>query len=610
MKEVNIISKVVGRSGAEASPSSVAIMPNMSGYATKTELNTLRNEFKDFLEGDDVDVIINKWKDLVSFLEGISEDFDLLTMLGLKADKTELGNYVTLSTEQAISGKKDFLNGLSIGGLGITKSQDDVIYLDANLVVRGGITMFGTGADVDVPTIMNAIATDGVNLKVVDGVLTFVGSSGSGLTEVRWDDVIGRPTLLSSFIDDVVQGNYLPLSGGQMTGRVEFKTNSIYGVEINRLDSQSPVIHFCSDGNSYGYIGFDGVNKPTYYDNGFRPREILHAGNWTKYISAGEIGAYLPLSGGNMSGHIFMMGAVADSSTANTSQIVFGTPGNNHVCLTSNMKGLIINPSLNDTSGQIALYADSNMESFIQSSLKVYGSLYANLYFNHGGSVGKIYNASMYAWDNNLQINKTTLNYTWVKAMMNFDLASEDISINVDGMLKFNSYIYWKSDSNNPHMAIVHGSYTWYLQAYENKYIYLGNGVSNSIRIDSVGNLLNPGGITMYSDIRKKTKLQDVELSLQQIADAPLIEHYYTSDEKRTTHVGSIAQYWASMNDWFCKLDGEGYYTMEIQNAALASAISIARELVKYESKTDKEIRLLKDEVRRLKKEIKTLKSV
>jgi hypothetical protein len=113
----------------------------------------------------------------------------------------------------------------------------------------------------------------------------------------------------------------------------------------------------------------------------------------------------------------------------------------------------------------------------------------------------------------------------------------------------------------------------------------------------------------MYSDIRKKTKLQDVELTLQQVADAPLIQHYYNSDEKRTTHVGSIAQYWAGLNDWFCKLDNEGYYTMEIQNAALASAISIARELVKYESKTDKEIRMLKDEVKRLKKEIKILKS-
>lgn len=121
-------------------------------------------------------------------------------------------------------------------------------------------------------------------------------------------------------------------------------------------------------------------------------------------------------------------------------------------------------------------------------------------------------------------------------------------------------------------------------------------------------NVLTDGGITMYSDIRKKTKLKDVVLSLQQVANAPLIEHYYNSDQNKTTHVGSIAQYWAGLNDWFCKLDNEGFYTMEIQNAALASAISVARELVKFETETDRRIRLLEEENKKLKEEVEFLK--
>lgn len=132
---------------------------------------------------------------------------------------------------------------------------------------------------------------------------------------------------------------------------------------------------------------------------------------------------------------------------------------------------------------------------------------------------------------------------------------------------------------------------------------------SNVASISGTGNMLLNGGLTMYSDIRKKTKLKDVELSLKEIADAPLIEHYYNSDDKKTTHVGSIAQYWAGLNDWFCKLDNEGYYTMEIQNAALASSISIARELVRYESETDKQIRALKSRVRELEEEVKRLRA-
>lgn len=149
-----------------------------------------------------------------------------------------------------------------------------------------------------------------------------------------------------------------------------------------------------------------------------------------------------------------------------------------------------------------------------------------------------------------------------------------------------------------------------HLDAYQNHTVYINYYSSNNVQGLIVGGgILSTGGITMYSDIRKKTKLQDVELSLSQIANAPLIEHYYTSDINKTTHVGSIAQYWAEMNDWFCKLDNEGFYTMEIQNAALASAISIARELVKYESKTDRKIRLLKQRVKELEDKIEKLEN-
>ena len=133
---------------------------------------------------------------------------------------------------------------------------------------------------------------------------------------------------------------------------------------------------------------------------------------------------------------------------------------------------------------------------------------------------------------------------------------------------------------------------------------------TNVASITTNGDLLVNGGITMYSDERKKTILNHVELSLKEVADAPLIEHYYNSDDRKTIHVGSIAQYWAGLNDWFCKKDSEGFYTMEIQNAALASAISVARELSRFESDTDRRIRLLEEENRELRKEIEQLKSV
>lgn len=140
-------------------------------------------------------------------------------------------------------------------------------------------------------------------------------------------------------------------------------------------------------------------------------------------------------------------------------------------------------------------------------------------------------------------------------------------------------------------------------------YYYNGSTWAQTVTVTSAGNVTVLGGITMYSDQRKKTILNHVELSLKQIADAPLIEHYYNSDKNKITHVSSIAQYWARLNDWFCKLDNEGFYTMEIQNCALASAISIARHLEKYESKTDKTIRKMKKRIQELEEEVERLKN-
>ena len=177
----------------------------------------------------------------------------------------------------------------------------------------------------------------------------------------------------------------------------------------------------------------------------------------------------------------------------------------------------------------------------------------------------------------------------------------------VSGIVSF-GYYGQHNDSSSYTGYIGRGSTDGRIILYSKDKVYLyANGVLNTTLTNS--NLLCSGGITQYSDIRKKTKLADVELSLSQIANAPLIQHYYNSDQDKTTHVGSIAQYWYGMNDWFCKEDSDGYLTMEIQNCALASAISIARELDRYETKTDKTIRKMKQRIAELEDEVERLKN-
>lgn len=74
-----------------------------------------------------------------------------------------------------------------------------------------------------------------------------------------------------------------------------------------------------------------------------------------------DTGAYRK-TGGNLSGHVYLTGAQENSSTASTSQIVFGTESNNHVAISSNNNAIVINPNTNSTTNQIVLYLDQSSQ--------------------------------------------------------------------------------------------------------------------------------------------------------------------------------------------------------------------------------------------------------
>lgn len=87
-----------------------------------------------------------------------------------------------------------------------------------------------------------------------------------------------------------------------------------------------------------------------------------------------SLDGYLPLSGGNITGHIYLTGANASSSVANTSQIVFGTPSNNHVVLTSNANAIIINPTTSSASGQTVIGCNGVGTQFKSGTFSVAGA--------------------------------------------------------------------------------------------------------------------------------------------------------------------------------------------------------------------------------------------
>ncbi len=124
---------------------------------------------------------------------------------------------------------------------------------------------------------------------------------------------------------------------------------------------------------------------------------------------------------------------------------------------------------------------------------------------------------------------------------------------------------------------------------------------SNTYALE-VGGSIGANSYNNRSDIRKKNRIKDVDLRLDQIAKAPAFEYYWLDPSiDHDLHVGTSAQYWESVLPQVVTTakDEIGTLSMQYGVAALISAISVARKVMTHEEK----IALLETRVSALEKE-------
>lgn len=663
----------------------VSDIPSLSGYATQSwveskgyalnaDLTTLSTKVNDFLEGSDTDNIINKWKELEAFLSGLSQSDNLATILGNKAEKTDLTKYIPIAGVTDITGEKNFIGGLKVNGSPIYYDTEKKYWkLEGDLLVTGGVTMYGNDSDFVASTIMDAIAVDGTTISKDGGILKVIGGTGGGISSVTSQmivDALGYTPASATALS-----GYLPLSGGTIKSTsvpqlilqgestdayITFKTT------LNTADSaHSGLVNLPSVGASASFGVSDRIVFPfsggMYYRNGYNGtnQTIWHSGNdgSDSGLDADLLdGVHLTKTYSSVSQIDFSSimwkasGAVGETGFGSLGYAALLNVGDNisrgwQVWNSRNDHRLYWRAAKVDLSGwgDIHVIIDNyNIKDYNAGSatkLQTARTIWGQSFDGTGNVSGFLENANFIMSNNNDgyfvgnrkdgvgSSDGGLLLFSYGNNPMSlFTNSVERIRITPTGDVGIGTTIpAYKLDivGQCRSQFMYFFNYEWNGNAG-----YIGRGSNGNNRIilyaesDDVyifskgvlstvftgANMLVQGGITMYSDQRKKTILNHVELSLQQVANAPLIEHYYNSDQNKTTHVGSIAQYWAEMNDWFCKKDSEGYYTMEIQNAALASAISVARELVKFEDETDRRIKLLEEENKRLKEEVEYLK--
>jgi hypothetical protein len=154
--------------------------------------------------------------------------------------------------------------------------------------------------------------------------------------------------------------------------------------------------------------------------------------------------------------------------------------------------------------------------------------------------------------------------------------------------------LHWSSDSNR---GLYDYTNAWVIATNgTNTFLMKGNvGIgttSPSYKLHVNGDVYATGGVTCLSDIRKKDVIErQVKLSIDDIANAPLIYYSLKGESAHKVRLGSVAQYWANILPETVNKGADGVLSMQYDVQALTSVIALARE-----------VKRLKEEVERLKK--------
>ena len=208
----------------------------------------LSNKLNNFLEGSDADNIINKWKELEAFLDGLTESNNLAELLALKADKT-----ITISAGTGLTGGGNLSANrtLSLATTGVKAGT----YTKVTVDTYGRVTVG------DNPTTLAGYGiTDAVTLttaQTISGRKTFsqniVFNNNGGITYTDSNVVLRNSdghTILASF------GN------GEINLRPNGHNNTEGAVWINKVGNvQAPSVSTNAITIGDAQLVYDSANK-------------------------------------------------------------------------------------------------------------------------------------------------------------------------------------------------------------------------------------------------------------------------------------------------------------------------------------------------------------
>lgn len=252
--------------------------------------------------------------------------------------------YVTRAGNEDVTGVHNFTNGIEINGVPITKNENGVVYIEGNLAVKGGVTMFADDS-VTESTIRDAIGNAGYDGAT--GLAAF-NSSQFNINEDGTVSIIGGSTGVDSVgvLAVVEEAGYI-------------KENEVAASYINKNQ--------IGTANGLATLGSDGKvpssQLPSYVD------DVLEYANKSNFPTTGESGKiYVETSTSKAyrwSGSTYVEIAAATIHKYSTTLSGNGTTKDFVVTHSLNTRDVIVNLYENTTPYQ-QVWADVKMTSTSQ----------------------------------------------------------------------------------------------------------------------------------------------------------------------------------------------------------------------------------------------------
>ena len=626
-------------------------IPSLVGYATQSWVNT---RIDSLING--APAAYDTLKEIADVLQGnVNSIGDIITALGTKwtQDNTKIANwdtayswgnhanvgyalksyvdstFVTLGSTQTITGEKNFTGGLKVNGSHIYYDTEKKYWkLEGDLLVTGGVTMYGSDSSFTPSTIMDAIAVDGTTISKSGGVLKVIGGTGGGVADsVAWANITGKPT----FATVATSGKYSDLSGTPSSlpaSDVYSWAKSATKPTYTWSEITSKPTWIGSSKPTYSYSEITGAISTTELQNYLTQNSYLN-------VKLGD-NRYSKLSAGTLTSSSVPLYLDRTDSTNSYTLIGYRNTSKDLGYLGfSNYGDLVVSPNRqNGNTNYYTIWHSGNDGS--GSGLdadKLDGIEYQNILERGYSGVTR---CSGVGWhrigefkgtDSNIILlihrlygNNAPESYAFsITRVMGTDnycitqlsgtYSTQVItSIRIDIDWDKNGYIdfYYNTTLGNSVCWTIIGGATAYTAATFNPTTLSVQKTITPIKgFQTSGDILSHGGVTMYSMRSLKNVVDERGLSLSELSTIKPTRYTWKDDRDNRLHIGGIADDIQQVLPEVVYKTSDGILTMDYGNAAFAVASSLIQPVVNHE----KRIAMLEEENKELRNEIERLKS-